>query len=173
MDLRIVMDTAERFVVQGGSSQTTEKWVVFGLYGAVLYGSYELSRRTDTLGKLTWVVFGLGTLLFVWCMASLATTGGIRFDLDIDRANGVWTTEAVYPRQPGQYFHPPLTRSLGEVLRVDIVSSPGKGGNTVGNQRILITLENGTTFEPFEGEDRGSPNEYLVLDRMQKMMAGH
>ncbi len=169
VDLRITADTPERFAVQGWHAPTGETSAVIGAYALVLFLSFQLWRRTDALQRLSWVLAGVGTLLSAWFMISIKATGGIEFDLDIDRDGGVWTTQAVYPKEH-EYFHEPVTRALGDVLRVDLVPMPGKGGDTPENQRILITLQDGTTFEPFESEERGDPKEMLVLDRLQKML---
>ena len=118
-------------------------------------------RRAKPKGLL--VLAGYG-----WFMASVWATGGIRFDLAMDRAKGEMVTQAVYPKQ-NEYFHEPVTRKLSEVLRVDLLAgSPGKGGYR--SARIVVTLKDGTQLLPFEGEDRGADNETLVLDRMQRMI---
>ena len=172
MDLRIVTDTADRFVVQGWHAQTGEAWMVVGGFGLALLLCFNVWKQGGWGRRLGWGLAGGAALVFVWFVASIWTTGGIRFDVEIDKARGTWTTEAVYPKEPGEYDEPPVTRALTDVLRVDLVGSPGKGGGEVNSQRILVTLRDGTTFEPFEGEERGAAKEFLVLDRMQKMLVG-
>ncbi len=169
MDLRIVADSAEHFAVQGWHAQSGEEWTVTTIFAGVLLFAWLEVYSKRHYRSLAWVMTGGATLVYLWFMASFWRTGGIRFDLEIDRVRGTWTTAAVYPKENG-YYEPPVTRALGDVLRVDMVASPGKGGGDVNNQRIQVTLQDGTSFQPFEGEDRGSANEYLVLDRMQKML---
>ena len=159
MDLKIVVDTTSRLVVQTTSDQLGE-WVIASVvFGVIAFAATRLWRRARGLAIGALSVVGL---LFVWTALSLLRTGGVVDEFVMDRAANQFTVDSFFPRTHLPESQP-IARPLDAVLRCDVEQT--RNGST-----LIVTLKSGDRVYPLGHAARHNSNEFQVLDRMRRLI---
>jgi hypothetical protein len=163
MDLKVVVDTSGKLVVQSWPSHF-DSYIgpVAGLL--IVAAGFLVAFRLGSRFRLLAVTMAAFPLVFYgYYLFGSLSSGSIVHEVVMDRTANKLIADAFFSKSKS-YYKAPIEIPLDSVVRADTVF------NNPGGTCIVITVREGDPIYPF-GMDCGSPrNEFTVLAKMQTFL---